>query len=209
MVLLGRSDFQIKVRGFLVDMPEVEAALRSHPGIRDALIHPATEESGQRRLIAYVVPEGKNALMVDELRSFLAPRLADYMIPAAFVELPSIPLMPNGKVDRGALPLPPQNRPKLSTTYQAPGTPIEKALSGIWAETLGLPRVGIHDNLFDLGGHSLLAAQAVNRINQELESAITLRHLFDTPTVSGLALVVLEQLLTSHVELDFPPAEVL
>jgi acyl carrier protein len=138
------------------------------------------------RLVAYVVPEhGQAELSTDELRNHLRERLPEYMMPSAFVVLPGLPLTANGKLDRKALPAPP--RPEAAASYVAPRTAQEELVAGIWAEVLGLERVGVHDNFFELGGHSLLATQVISRIRQTFPVNVPLRRLFEEPTVANLA----------------------
>ncbi|RJS12520.1 non-ribosomal peptide synthetase, partial [Corallococcus sp. H22C18031201] len=149
---LGRVDFQVKVRGYRIEPGEVEAVLRQHPGVRDAVVVAREDVPGDKRLVAYVVPGGE----VSSLREHVQKHLPEYMVPSAVVELAALPLSPNGKVDRRALPAPeaPVARP---TEDAAPRNALEAQLVALWAEVLGRPSVGIHDNFFDLGGHSLLA----------------------------------------------------
>ncbi|HEX2080196.1 MAG TPA: amino acid adenylation domain-containing protein, partial [Longimicrobium sp.] len=182
---LGRVDQQVKVRGFRIEPGEVEAALERHPDVREALVHLREEVPGDPRLVGYVVPEEeREAPSPAELRGFLAGRLPEHMVPAAFVALERLPLTPTGKIDRRALPAP--ERPE-STTTVAPRTPTEELLSGIWAEVLGLERVGAEENFFALGGHSLVATQAVSRVRQTFGVDLPLRALFEAPTVAALA----------------------
>jgi acyl carrier protein len=124
---------------------------------------------------------------VPALRTFLRGKLPEYMVPSAFVALDVLPLSPNGKVDRNALPVPECARPELEETYRAPATPVEQALAGLWAEVLGLERVGTQDNFFELGGHSLLATQVISRLRKTLQVELPLRALFEAPTVAALA----------------------
>jgi amino acid adenylation domain-containing protein len=187
---LGRIDHQMKLRGYRIEPGEIEAVLQADPAIRQSLVVVREDRPGDRRLVAYLVGQG---IDLDATRACLKARLPDYMIPGALVVLDSLPLTANGKVDRQALPVPGQAAG--GPDYQAPRSPIETTLADIWADTLKLPRVGIHDNFFDLGGHSLLAAQTMNRINRELGMDVALRQVFDTPTVCGLASAVLEQKL--------------
>ncbi len=158
---LGRIDQQIKLRGYRIEPGEIEAVLMQDPAIRQSLVMLREDRPGDRRLVAYVVGQGVD---IDATRARLRGRLPDYMIPGVIVELESLPLTPNGKVDSRALPVPEQEAG--TTAYQAPRTPLETTLAEIWAETLGLPRVGIDDNFFDLGGHSLLAVRLMDSIQQ-------------------------------------------
>ncbi|HEU0077456.1 MAG TPA: phosphopantetheine-binding protein, partial [Longimicrobiaceae bacterium] len=184
---LGRTDGQVKVRGFRVEPGEIEAVLRGEPGVREAVVVAREDRPGDRRLVAYVVAErdGGAADPVPALRAAVRALLPEYMLPSAFVALESLPLTPNGKVDRQALPAPDAGGAP-EAEYVAPRTPVEEVLAGIWAEVLGVERVGVHDNYFDLGGHSLLATQLVARI-RELRVEVPVRRVFETPTVAGLA----------------------
>ena len=143
----------------------------------------------------------RNRLLGSYLRSHLKKRLPDYMIPSAFVVLDALPLTPNGKVDRNALPVPDQARPELEAKLVRPHNPVEKLLEEIWAEILGIKRIGIHDNFFDLGGHSLLATQIVLRVRDRLQMELTLRTFFEKPTIAMLATAVKEKEagISSHV----------
>ncbi|HYR07279.1 MAG TPA: AMP-binding protein, partial [Longimicrobium sp.] len=180
---LGRTDFQVKVRGFRVEPGEIEARLASHPGVREAVVLALDDGAGGKRLVAYFTGE---ALESKALRAHLSGQLPEYMVPAAFVRLESLPLNPNGKLDRGALPAP--DADAFGTrAYEAPVGETEEAMAAIWAEVLGVERVGRHDNFFELGGHSLLAVRVVSRMRQVLEAEVVLAHVFSHPTVESLA----------------------
>ena len=153
----GRKDFRVKVRGYPVDLKEVEIALRAHSSIQDTVITIRVNQSGETSLVAYFVTATRQAPSVSELVKFLAQTLPDYMIPGTFVRLEKIPLNPQNKVDRTALPPPAETRPSLDIPFMAPRDAIERQLAEIWAEVLGIDQVGIHDDFFDLGGHSLAA----------------------------------------------------
>lgn len=181
---LGRSDFQIKIRGFRVEAGEIESALLARPEIAQAVVVLREEASGDRRLVAYAVPAPGCTVDGPALRRALEHRLPDYMIPAAFVEMASLPVNGNGKLDRGALPAPQWQQ---ATGYVAPRTPTEEILASLWAETFGLERVGIHDNLFDLGGDSLAAARMIATLRNRFSFEIPLGAVFGTPTIAGLA----------------------
>ena len=183
---LGRMDDQIKLRGHRVEPGEVEASLREHPAVRAAVVVAREEIPGEKRLVAYLVPE-QPALEVGELRGFLQQRLPDFMVPSAFVVLEELPLSPNGKVDRGMLPPPVGELSDSAEPFLTPRSPIEELLAGIWAAVLRIDRVGIHDNFFELGGHSLLATQVISRILTTLGVELPLRAIFEAPTVAGLA----------------------
>jgi amino acid adenylation domain-containing protein len=180
---LGRLDHQVKLRGFRVELGEVEAVLGQHPGVREAVVVAREDGPGERRLVGYVVAEG-DGLVVGELRGFLQRRLPEYMVPAVFVELAALPLTTSGKVDRRGLPVP--AAPVVGGL--APRTAVEEVLAGLWAEVLELERVGVEDDFFELGGHSLLATRLVSRIRSTLRvELLPLRTLFENPTVASLA----------------------
>jgi amino acid adenylation domain-containing protein len=188
---LGRIDNQIKVRGYRVEPGEIETALLTHPLVQQAAVVGDVEPGGPAasvdRLIAYVVTRGTKAPSADDLRAFLNQYLPDYMIPSVFVSLKTMPLTPNGKVDRRALPKPDETRPDLQRVFVAPRTDTERELSNIWAGLLKVDEVGVHDDFFELGGHSLLATQVVSRMRQIFQIEIPLRGLFESPTVAALA----------------------
>ncbi|HEY3305886.1 MAG TPA: AMP-binding protein [Candidatus Binatia bacterium] len=183
----GRKDFRVKIRGYGVELAEVENTLRSHRAVREAVVIAPQSKSGEARLIAYFTSSIQAAPRVSELRNFLKEKLPDYMIPSAFVKLESIPLTPNGKVDRKALPEPETTRPELDTAYTPPRSEIEQKLVQIWEEVLGVRPIGIHDNFFDLGGHSLLAAKLFARLDEAFGRSLPLGVLFNAPTVGLLA----------------------
>jgi acyl carrier protein len=145
---------------------------------------------GENRLVAYVIPNVGQAPTTNNLRNFLKSKLPDYMMPSIFVTLDALPLTPNRKVDRRALPPPDGSRSEMEEAFVAPRTPVEVALAGIWAEVLGVERVGIHDNFFELGGHSLLATQVISRVRSAFQIELPLRTLFESPTVAGLAVQI-------------------
>jgi non-ribosomal peptide synthetase component F len=180
---LGRGDHQIKIRGFRIELGDIEAALGEHPAVGQAVVMARTDTLGERRLVAYL---GAHATG-DELRRFLKDKLPDHMVPALFVPLDSLPLLSNGKVDRQGLPAPDRMRPELDQAFMPPRSPTEELIAEIWAQLLDIERVGIHDNFFDLGGHSLLATQAISRMRDIFQMEITLRRLFELPTVASLA----------------------
>ncbi|MEV8639420.1 amino acid adenylation domain-containing protein, partial [Streptosporangium sp. NPDC051023] len=177
---VGRVDDQVKVRGFRIELGEVETALRDIPGVRAAAVVVHTDVSGGQRLVGYVVgdPEGAS------IRASVAAVLPEYMVPSAFVSLEALPLTPNGKLDRRALPAPSFEG---ETGGRGPRTPREEILCGLFAEVLGVARVGIDDGFFDLGGHSLLATRLISRIRSSLGVELSVRELFQSPTVAGIA----------------------
>ncbi|WOI44119.1 non-ribosomal peptide synthetase [Acidovorax sp. BLS4] len=181
---LGRADQQVKIRGLRIEPGEVESALLQHPLVAQAAVIAREDVAGEKRLVAYVVSTGEGEPVSGELRSHLALSLPEYMVPSAFVQLPALPLSPSGKLDRKALPAP---EVQSAVAYAAPRTPTEKALADLWAETLHLPRVGIHDNFFELGGHSLMIVQLISMIRQQFLIDLPLDTLFQVSTIAGLA----------------------
>jgi amino acid adenylation domain-containing protein len=188
---LGRADHQVKVRGFRVELGEVEAALARHPAVRDLAVVAREGPPGERRLVAYLLADPA-ALPPAAARRFLAGRLPDYMIPAHFVVLPRLPLTPNGKLDRRALPPPDEGRDDGAALPAAPRTALEARLVGLWEELLGVRPVGVTDSFFDLGGHSLLALRLITRLRDSLGRELPLATLLRAPTVERLA-AALEQ----------------
>jgi len=202
---LGRLDHQVKVRGYRIELGEIEATLVRYPGIRETVVLAREDNPGEKRLIAYVIPERQETIpVITELRRFVEEQLPSYMVPAAFVILDAIPLTANGKVDRRALPVPERRRPKLEGGVVASQTPIEDTLTRFWAEALRLEEVGIHDNFFELGGDSLLATQLVARLRDALRVELPLQDFFHAPTVAVLAERV-EAALGKGEQLALPP----
>lgn len=187
---LGRKDFQVKVRGYRVETAEVELALLEHPLVKEAVVVARAEPAGETRLVAYVVPAGSPAPTRSALGRFLQSKLPDYMVPATFVTLDALPLTPNDKIDRLALPAPAPTRPALATPYRAPRTPIEEQLVQIWSDVLGLAEVGVQEAFLDLGGHSILAMQIVARVRAAWHIDIPLRTLLETPTIAQMAVAI-------------------
>ncbi|MEK3812140.1 non-ribosomal peptide synthetase DhbF [Bacillus sp. FSL R7-0685] len=179
---IGRADHQIKIRGFRIELGEIDAVLANHPHIEQAAVVVREDQPGDKRLAAYVVADA--AIDTAELRRYMGASLPDYMVPAAFVEMDELPLTPNGKLDRKALPAPDFS---TSVSDRAPRTPHEEILCDLFAEVLGLARVGIDDSFFELGGHSLLAARLMSRIREVMGAELGIAKLFDEPTVAGLA----------------------
>jgi len=184
---LGRVDHQVKLRGYRVELGEVEAVLQDQAGVRQVVAVVREDGPGDTRLIAYLVVDPHRPPTVSQLRRQLAARLPDYMVPSTFMLLDSLPLTPNGKVDRRALPVPGPGRPDLEQAYMAPRTPLELFLARLWCEVLKLDRVGIYDNFFDLGGDSIRGAMFINKLQQHLGEPIFIVTLFDAPTVVAFA----------------------
>ncbi|HET9362167.1 MAG TPA: amino acid adenylation domain-containing protein [Vicinamibacterales bacterium] len=181
---LGRVDHQVKIRGFRIELGEIEAVLGTYRGVRDVAVLAREDTPGDVRLVAYLGAEAD--VDVGELRAWLNERLPDYMIPATFLRLESLPLTRNGKVDREALPAPDSLR-RSAKTKIAPRTPREEILATIWSQVLRLDEVGVEDDFFDLGGHSLLALQILTRLNAAFQVNLSYRDLFESPTVASLA----------------------
>jgi amino acid adenylation domain-containing protein len=189
---LGRKDFQVKIRGHRVELAEVERALLDLGQFSEVVVVALSDQAGEPRLVAYLVPIEQTVVRADTLRALLSEKLPDPMIPSSFVALGSIPLTSTGKVDRNALPAPSRARPELHTSFVAPRTFFEKELAQIWAEILALDAVGIHDNFFDLGGHSLAATRIVSRVIKTFQVDVPLQALFAAPTVGEMAAMVTE-----------------
>jgi hypothetical protein len=181
----GRKDFRVKVRGYTIEVAEVEAALLEIGGVKSAVVVAREDQRGDQRLVAYLVPAGAPPA-AGELRTRLGDRLPDFMIPSAFVVLDAFPLTSTGKLDRLALPAPDLAQVETASGYAAPRTTVETTVAAIWAEVFALERVGIHDDFFALGGHSLLAGQIAARIRRAYGVDLSLGALFDAPTVAEL-----------------------
>ena len=196
---LGRVDEQIKIRGFRIEPNEVIAALNSFPGIQASTVVAREEQDGERRLIAYIVPASDSRIDVAGLREQLSKRLPDYMIPAVFVEIGSIPTTVNGKLDRAALPEPASADQLRDENYIAPRTLVEQRLAVLIAPLLRVERVSVDDNFFMLGGHSLLGTQLITRISQVFGVDLPLLSLFDHPTLAGMSSEI-EKLILAKME---------
>ena len=190
---LGRTDFQVKIRGFRIELGEIENVLAKHKNISQVSVIDK-EKEGQKYLVAYyVIAKDKKEPEIDDLRDHLLETLPDYMVPAAFVKLDEMPLTPNGKINRRALPEPDMSL--MGEEYIAPSSEIEQKLAGIWSDVLKIDKnkVGIHDNFFHLGGNSLLAIQLVARIHAKLNCEISIKNLFDKPKLMDLSLFIESQ----------------
>src|ERR1700754_2453489 len=198
---LGRKDSQVKLRGFRIELGEIEAVLGQHESVNACMVMMRQDPFGEQRVVAYVVPREEQTIAAAELRNYLRERLPVYMIPTTFVTLEALPVLSSGKLDRKALPAPEDLSGTAEREYVAPRTPVEEMLAGIFAEVLKIDRVSADDNFFDLGGHSLLATRVVSRINEAYPQAVSLRHIFEKPTLAEIALLI-EQ--TQAVKSDPP-----
>ncbi|MEU8694679.1 amino acid adenylation domain-containing protein [Streptomyces sp. NPDC048665] len=183
---LGRVDDQVKIRGFRIELGEIEAVLAAHPQVAQAVVIAREDTPGDKRLTAYITTTDAG-LDIAVLRQWCRRSLPDFMTPGWFVFLNEIPLTVNGKIDRKALPKPRHDRSDLGQDYTPPRTEIEQLLVDVWADILGLERIGIHDNFFDLGGHSLLATILITRLRSLFGLEITIREVFSSPTIATLA----------------------
>ncbi|HEX3559478.1 MAG TPA: amino acid adenylation domain-containing protein [Pyrinomonadaceae bacterium] len=198
---IGRTDHQVKLRGHRIELGEIESALREHPSVRESAAAMLEDAAGDRRLVAYVVSKHNHTPSVEGLQGFLREKLPDYMVPSSIVMLDVMPLTPNGKLARGALPAPERAQAGSGVEYVAPRTPLEEVLVGIWAQVLGTDKVGVHDNFFKLGGHSLLGAVLISRVRNTFEVNLPVRTLFESPTIAELALSI-EQHLIAQLEVE-------
>lgn len=198
---LGRLDDQVKIRGFRIELGEIEAVLSQHPDVGETVVIIWEEVPDDKHLVAYIVPNQAQKPTSIDLRQFLKEKLPQHMVPSAYVMLESLPLTPNGKVDRRALPAPNTLGFDIKEDYVAPRTPVEEVLVGIWTKVLGRKQVGVYDNFFDLGGHSLLATQLSSRIRDAFQVELSVRNLFEAPTVAHLARYI-ETLCWASIGLD-------
>ncbi|MEH2333119.1 amino acid adenylation domain-containing protein [Nostoc sp.] len=183
---IGRIDHQVKVRGFRIELLEIEAFISQYPAVRETVLTVQQDSVDSQRLVAYIVPHSEQTLAINQLRGFLESKLPSYMIPGTFVTLETLPLTPNGKVDRKKLPIPDTARPDLEAVYQPPQTEVEKTIANIWQEILNIEKVGIDDNFFELGGHSLLLIQVHSKLREIFKSDLSVLDLFRYPTISSL-----------------------
>jgi amino acid adenylation domain-containing protein len=203
LIHLGRKDLMVKIRGYRIDISEVERALLEHPMVKEAGVAAWDRKPGEKYLVGYVVPRQESTLNVSELNEFLRRNLPDYMVPASFVFLESLPLV-NGKLDRPALPLPNHQRPNLGTPYVPPHSKLEQKLSKIWADLLFVDRIGVHDSFFDLGGHSLTATRLISWVLDSFQVEVSLESLFESPTLAGFAQRVEDALHQPHNGMFLP-----
>jgi hypothetical protein len=196
---LGRADFQVKVRGFRIEPREIETRLAREPEIREAVVVAREDAPGEKRLVAYYAAD--QALDPESLRAALGQELPEYMLPAAYVRLESLPLTPAGKTDRRALPAP-EGDAFARRGYEAPVGETEEELAALWKELLGVEQVGRHDHFFELGGHSLLASRLIPRIRQRMDVDVSLGDLFERPVLAVLAERVLDLQLAQFDVMD-------
>ena len=183
----GRNDFQIKLRGHRIDLGEIESILRRYPNVCGAVVLLREDVRGQKRLVAYLQRSARPSPDAGRLQQFLKTKLPDYMLPSAFVVLDRLPLTPNGKINRKALPAPVSERPEAKHGFTPPRTLAEETLAKIWRGLLRQEVIGIDDNFFENGGHSLLAMQMLTRVRHELKTELSLRNIFEAPTIAELA----------------------
>jgi len=187
---LGRIDYQVKIRGYRIEPAEIATVLEEHKNVAEALVTVREDTPGNKRLVAYVVAGSQSTAVAGELRDYLKEKLPEYMLPSAFVMLAEMPLTPNGKIDRRALPAPDTSRPETTRLFVAPRNATEETLAGIVAKVLNLQQVGVHDDFFELGGHSLLATQVISRLREACYVDLPLREIFEHPTIGELAHVI-------------------
>jgi acyl carrier protein len=197
---LGRVDYQIKIRGYRIEPDEIISVLNRYPTVQSSMVLAREDTPGDKRLVAYVVLNQGTSASTNALQEWLAERLPDYMIPAVFVHLDALPVTPNGKVNRAALPAPDESNTLNREDITAkPGTPIEERLVEIVAPLLDLEQVGVDDNFFLLGGNSMMGTQLIMRVTETFGIDLALRTLFEMPTVRQLAIVI-ERLIVAKVE---------
>ena len=179
--ILGRMDFQVNIRGMRVELEEIEAVIKLHPSIQEAVVSAREDVSGGQRLVAYIVVNSQD-FNSGELRNFLSSKLPDYMIPHTLMVMEKLPVLPNGKLDRNSLPEP--DLSAIQSKFVPPQTPTQEIIAKIWAEVLGIEKIGIHDNFLELGGHSLLASLVISRLREALSIELSIANLFAAPTIA-------------------------
>ena len=187
IAFMGRMDEQIKIRGYRIEPQEIAAVLDRYSGIQASCVSVYGDDSGERRLVAYVVPAADTRLSPSELRKLASDYLPDYMVPSTFVQLTQLPLSPHGKLDRSSLPAPTPANILDDDSFEAPQSPIEESLASFMTVLLGVTRVGRDDNFFDLGGHSLMGAQMIAKIQETFGVELSLRSIFDHPTLREMS----------------------
>ena len=197
---LGRVDHQIKIRGFRIELGEIETFLQTYDAIKEAVVVAKEDDDGDKKLVAYYVPAAGADPTPQELRDHLKQELPEYMIPVVYMPLESMPLSPAGKINRNALPEPESLRNQVQAEYVAPRTPSEEKLAKMVKEVLKIDKVGVYDNFFELGGHSMMATQVVSRIRDEFDVELSLRTLFENPTIDGITRAITEEQAAMHDE---------
>lgn len=206
---IGRIDHQVKLRGYRIELGEIEAMLKQFDEVNNAVVVVREKSGTGKHLVAYLAMPRREDLNLDSLRSYLRKHLPEYMVPSIFVVLDRLPLTPNDKVDRKALPAPDWERIQRDESHQGPRTDVEVALCGIWSNVLGLEAVGVHDTFFELGGHSLQLAQVVSKVRDAFQVELDIRKVFKLPTVAGLAVMIEEELVKEVEELSDEEVEFL
>ncbi|QLE49533.1 amino acid adenylation domain-containing protein [Nostoc sp. C057] len=184
--LLGRIDDQVKIRGFRIELGEISAKLQQYNKVREAVVIAREDEHGDKHLVAYVSPQPEQTLTITELRGFLQEKLPQYMMPSTFLILPTLPLLPNGKLDKRSLPAP-EIRPELEAAYVMPQTQMEQTIAGVWQKALNIDNIGVHDNFFELGGHSLLMVKVHSQLHEIFQTDLSMLDMFRYPTINSLA----------------------
>ena len=187
MEFLGRIDQQVKLRGFRIELEEIQTLLCEHPAIQEAIVVVREESTTDHRLIAYFLPHADTLPTFGELRNFLKDKLPEYMLPSAFVMLSSIPLTPNGKVDKKALPAPENIKTKSNNAQVLPQTTLERTIAEVWQAVLKVDKVGIYENFFEIGGYSLLMVEIHKQLQERLGREFSIITLFKYPTIHTLA----------------------
>ena len=184
--LLGRIDDQVKIRGFRIELGEISAKLQQYNKVREAVVIAREDEHGDKHLVAYISPQPQQTLTITELRGFLQEKLPQYMMPSTFLILPTLPLLPNGKLDKRSLPAP-EIRPELEAAYVMPQTQMEQTIAGVWQKALNIDNIGVHDNFFELGGHSLLMVKVHSQLHEIFQTDLSMLDMFRYPTINSLA----------------------
>ncbi|MGZ8222346.1 MAG: non-ribosomal peptide synthetase [Methylobacter sp.] len=187
---LGRNDFQVKIRGFRIELGDIETKLAEHPAVREVAVLAQEKRDGLKQLVAYLVLRDDFMPSIFELRDFLKKKMPDFMVPSAFMFLAALPVTPNGKLDRKALPEPSINLQVSEAKFIAPRNTVEQNLTDLWAEVLKRDRIGVHDNFFALGGHSLLAVKVITEINQRFAADLARGVMYQSPTIEELGLII-------------------
>jgi amino acid adenylation domain-containing protein len=203
---LGRKDHQVKIRGFRVELGEIETLIRRHHGIKEAAVIVKEDKRGDKRLVAYYVSSSDVVFTTHDLKNHLKESLPEYMVPSAFISLEAMPLSSSAKIDRQALAAS-EHDYDAGETFAASRTPTEEIVAGQWADVLDIPQVGIHDDFFDLGGHSLLATQLISRLREVFQVELPLRHLFESPTVAGIAALIDQASITQTARITPAPRD--